>query len=256
MKSFNFATNIRVNLSMKQSNHSFNENKSNIMTNPQTRLFHTNVPLQKKLNVGWVAGKFPFDTYIDAKGFHINPLKKEDKSANITLVKIPPGYQEFKEEADRWGFHNLFKSGDSYFAVSFSDDFPSSMSIEQIAHQKNQIFFDKYPEGQVSPLSLHKDVTEHLKHVEFRSFVMEAGTKNPNEDSFGKMIIFLKTPGGVWDLGWHSVKKNLHDSNHQLGFVTAIKNFKIVLKEPEETPDSSKVMPSRTMIPDQKINRG
>jgi len=255
MKPFNFAIKTRENLSLKQSNFTFNENTSNIRNITQTRLFHTNAPLQKKLNVGWVAGKFPFDTYIDAKGFHINPSKKEDKSANITLIKIPPGYQEFKEEADRWGFHNLFKSGDSYFAVSFNDEYPSSMSIEQIAHQKNQVFFDKYPEGQVSPLSLHKDVTEHLKHVEFRSFVMEAGTKNPNEESFGKMIIFLKTPGGVWDLGWHSAKKNLHDSGHQLSFVNAIKNFKIVLKEPEENPETSKLMLGKSLL-SEKINKG
>jgi len=76
MKPFNFAIKIRDNLSLKQSNFTFNENKSNIRNITQTRLFHTNAPLQKKLNVGWVAGKFPFDTYIDAKGFHINPSKK------------------------------------------------------------------------------------------------------------------------------------------------------------------------------------
>lgn len=259
MKTVNFGTRIRESLLSNRSQTSINALPAKVaFTTPQSssRQFHSDKPSQKK--VSSVVGRFPFDTYIDAKGFHINPTKKEDRSANVGLVKSPQGYQEFKEESDRWGFHNLYKSGDSYFSISFSDDFSSTLSIDQIAHQKNQIFFDKYPEGQVYPLSLHKDVTDHLKHVEFRSFVMEAGTKGLYEDSYGKMNLFVKTPGGVWDLGWHSARKNLHDSSHQLGFVNAIKNFRVILKEAENTEsteEKNEVLLTKTVVPESKINK-
>jgi len=207
--------------------------------------FYSDKSSPKKAS-GASVGRFPYDTYLDGKGFQIIPPRKEDKSAYVGLVKAPKGHSEIKEEAARWGFQNMYlkKDGnDSVYTVGFTDASPSSTPMEQYTEERKQRFFERYPEGQVFDVNLNTSITSHLsgKNVEFKTFLFDAVShSNPHEHPLGKMVLFLKTPGGFWDLGWHSGISNLRDFRQMIGFTDAVKDLKVILKADYAQPIEEK----------------
>jgi hypothetical protein len=243
MNALRFGTRIRENFFSKQSQSSqsltpqpprgFSIFASGIQLSSER--FYSDKSSPKKPN-GAAVGRFPYETYLDGKGFQIIPPRKEDKSAYVGLVKPPKGHSELQEEAARWGFQNLYlkKDGnDSVYTVGFTDASPSSTPMDQYTDERKQRFFERYPEGQVFDVNLNESVTSHLtgKNVEFKALLFDALSRsNPHEHPLGKMVLFLKTPGGFWDLGWHSGISNLRDSKQMIGFTNAVKDFKVILK--------------------------
>jgi len=190
-----------------------------------------------KKATGASVGKFPYDTYLDGKGFQIIPPRKEDMSAYVGLLKSPKGHSEVKDEAARWGFQNMYlrkDQMDSVYTIAFTDNSPSSTPMEKYTEERKQRFFERYPDGQVYDVNLNSSVTSHFstKKIEFKAFLFDAVThSNPHEHPLGKMVLFLKTPGGFWDLGWHSGISNLRDTKQMINFTDTVKDLKVIMKE-------------------------
>jgi len=226
---------------------------------PSKNTFERSYSTPKGKFRGAFVARFPYDTYLDGKGIQINPPQREDTSAIVGLSKPPKGHTEAKDEAARWGFHGLYLKNDSHesvYTIGFNDTTPSSTSLQQYTEERKQRFFEKYPQGQISEVALNSSVTNHLKHnqLSFQALLFDAVTQaNPYEHPLGKMVLFLKTPGGFWDLGWHSVISSLRDSKHQAMFAEVVKDFKANIREkteiePEHQKSEEITLPTKKII--------
>jgi len=212
-----------------------------------------------KKTTGASVGKFPYDTYLDGKGFQIIPPRKEDSSAYVGLVKAPKGHSEVKDEAARWGFQNMYLRKDhmdSVYTIAFTDIASSSTPMEKYTEERKQRFFERYPDGQVYDVNLNNSVTSHFstKNIDFKAFLFDAVThSNPHEHPLGKMVLFLKTPGGFWDLGWHSGISNLRDSKQMISFTDTVKDLKVIMKDDAHESIEEEKAPNKPNVNKPKI---
>jgi hypothetical protein len=196
----------------------------------QERRFYSDKSSSKK---GSLAARFPIEYQLDGFGFTLNP-KREDKSAIVGFVKPPKGYAEVKQDAERLGYIKLYRNtetSDSAYTVQFSEK--TGSPLDKFAEDKKRVFFEKYPLGEIYEVTINPVVTSHLdqQKIEFKSLLFDAMSLPHGDQQIGKMTLFMKTPGGIWDLSWHSLSVNLHDSKRMRAFPEAIKDFQVILKE-------------------------
>jgi hypothetical protein len=193
--------------------------------------------------------RFPFNTYLDGKGFFINPPKKEDKSMVIGLIKPPKGHLEHQDEASRLGFQKLYLKnvpGDaSVFTIGFND--AQDVSLEHFVLEKKNKFFDKYPDGQIHEINFDPIVTEAIvsKNLMHQTLLFNASESTLYDAPLGKMVVFIKTPGGFWDVALHCPISVLYDPKQVASrFVEVVKNLKVWQKSVDDqqtTPSTQKV---------------
>jgi len=195
-------------------------------------------------------GLFPAETYLNGRGFVIDPPKKEDKSAFVGFLNPPKGYTELKDEAARFGYRTLYRNPklkNSVFTVRFSEN-PAAFAMENYTEEQKKIFFEKYPEGLIYDVQINPAVTNHLitnQKIELKSLLFDdISTSIYGDEPFGKMILFVKTPGGFWDLSWHSTSASLHNLDRLTGFTEVIRQFQVIPKEEEKVEPLEPVAPT------------
>jgi len=223
---------------------SFGETKFAATPNVATenRLYSTDA----KANKGTPIAHFPSETLLNGKGFTINPIKREDKSAFVGFVKPPKGHKESSEAALTLGLQTIYlqqnNNGDtsSVYTVNFDDSSPT-LSMEAYIRDKQQRFNDTYPDGHFYPINLHSVVTEHLtkKNDVKCTAILFNPNGGPYSQALGKLVLFLSTPGGFWDIAWHTNISTLLDPKQIVGFTEAIKQLRIVWREGEGKESSS-----------------
>eukprot|EP01118_Nematostelium_gracile_P009394 TRINITY_DN315_c0_g1_i1.p1 TRINITY_DN315_c0_g1~~TRINITY_DN315_c0_g1_i1.p1 ORF type:complete len:234 (-),score=61.44 TRINITY_DN315_c0_g1_i1:156-857(-) len=178
------------------------------------------------------------ETLLDGKGIGFLPTKRTDKFAYVGLVKPPKGHVESKDEAVRGGFVNFFHkktTNNSMYTIGFNDSNPvQNTPLDHYMETRKSSFFDRFPDGQVAEVSLDKTVTEHLNHENISHKALFFGV-GPSRDTLHKIVLFVKTPGGFWDLSWHSDSKTFNDPTQYQGFAEVIKDFKVIMKDEPDT---------------------
>jgi len=66
------------------------------------------------------------------------------------------------------------------------------------------------------------------------------------------MTLFLKTPGGFWDLGWHSGINNLLDTKQSVDFTATVKDLKVIMKDEVQESNEEKT-PAKPIVNKPKI---
>jgi len=182
---------------------------------------------------------FPDST--DGKGFVVNPPQKTDKTAIVSFLKGPKGYESHPEQALKNGFQGLWMKRNeqtdsaSIYTLAFEDTF--SGSLEQYMQEKTQTFIDRYQssDGKHYEVVLNPVVTNHLtkkNNVECKAALFSTGQTSLYEQPLlGKLIMLLKTPGGFWELGLHAPIKYLLAPSTQAAFTEVIRDLNIFWRE-------------------------
>jgi hypothetical protein len=177
---------------------------------------------------------------LDGKGFSINPPKKEDKTAIVGFVKLPKGHKDNPDAAARMGFQSLYLLSDgntSVYTIDFDDSSPK-LSLENYIRERQQRFNDAYPDGYFYPVELAPVVTEHLtkkNDVKCSAVLFNAAATGVNlyEEPMGKLVLFMKTPGGFWNIAWHTSINNLLDNKKNLAFTETLKDLRVYWRAEE-----------------------
>jgi hypothetical protein len=193
----------------------------------------------------------PAETLLTGKGYMINIPKPEDKTAIVGFVTPPKGHVEAAEdEAAEFGYLKLYKGpGLSVFTIGFEPD-THKMTMDNYVRERQGKFNDKYPEGKFSTVNFDPIVTQHLTKkqdvtVSAQLFDPKGG---PYSNPVAKISFYIKTPGGFWDIAWHTQLSNIHDPKQNMAFIEAIKQLNIVWKENVEEVKKEKSAADRTTV--------
>jgi len=233
-------------------------NSANVTPTNSERSFATETNKQAK---PIPIAHFPAETLLSGKGYTINPPKKEDKSAIVGFVTIPKAHKELpSEEVMEFGLQKMYKSTNSnigsVYTVNFDDSSPK-MSMENYIRDRQHRFNDSYPDGKFHTVELDPIVTDHLtkkNSVKCTAMLFDPNG-GPYSDPMGKLVLYIKTPGGFWDIAWHTSISALHDPKQNVNFTEAIKHLKIVWKDEGESSKEESTVNKVTTVTKKSLIR-
>jgi len=153
--------------------------------------------------------------------------RTQDKTATVALAAPPEDHTEDAEAARTHGLQYVWSKQDavdpSVFTVSFIPK--EDPEIKQHIAEVKKEFYTAQPQGIISDIKLSPTLTSHLQkqHVPFASLLFDA------KEAHGKMAFVLQTPGGFWNLNWHSTAQKLYQDN--VPFAKMVKNVRVDVKE-------------------------
>jgi len=120
------------------------------------------------------------------------------------------------------------------YTIGFTD---RQVTLEGFINEKKNTFFERFPEGQIHEITFDPIVTQSIssKNLAHQTLLFNATESGLYESPLGKMVVFIKTPGGFWDVSLHCPISILTDPKQiSTGFVEVVKNLKIWHKNSEE----------------------
>jgi hypothetical protein len=206
----------------------------------------------KEKEKGVCMARFPWEAYVSGEGQRLSTfpkrpkvyieiirppsdIEKKDETVDIFLEEAPIGHMENKEEAAVLGYNQLFsnKAGPSNFFLKFIPN-KEGIDLKKFMNNQKQQFFKRNDSVFVSPIYLNSSITTHIQKENIPFSGLYFITVLPNtSQAFGKLSLYLQTPGGFWDLSWISTVENIH-LNKNIYFIDMLKRIRINWKNQKQ----------------------
>lgn len=152
-----------------------------------------------------------------------------DASASVILVP-PQGYIEDKISAGKYGITQFLhkKSGDvsSAFSVCFREHEKDTeeITVSKYVEMKKVQFWSSNPYGMVSDVRLSDEATAHIRksatskrssksQVSLSAVLFDVKGLEPRS---GQLMLVIRTPGGFWEISWHSAIDDIYSNKSLL----------------------------------------
>jgi hypothetical protein len=173
---------------------------------------------------------------------------QQDQSASVYLTAPPNDHVEDKDIAKYLGVNAFYKSLYSYYSLKFEKK-DSDIELRDYVERTKLEFYSKTPYGTISEVNLHPQLVEHfVPELDFAVLFLDKRGLPDIIQRIAEFVLFLKTPGGFWNISCTSTFYTL-GSQKDILFGNLLKNLRIELNSRGETKQGENLKVAAPNIP-------